>query len=410
MQSAAPGRAWCWADRQQTNLLGALAHRQPVPRPLRCGCARRQAGTGLYGAAAAGPGIAGAPAGHCTGRTRHAQRNFCRASHARLPRVRPPRPGCCSKPVRPRPLRRLSGPAGARAGQGAAAAARPCPAAPPGGIRIAIVRQRKQGPPSKARRADQKRGWPRTVKSGAAAPGPGLASAPRPAALSASAAGRAPGRRPPRRRARAGRAARCPARAARPARWASLRWPPRPTAAPAARAAPQAAAARRRWWPPSRARGRRAGSRAARWRTAAGCRRAPPPSRRPRCLRPCPRLRARGARQRGLPLDGRPHALPGRMHTREQASKGSRPRRRGALVLPLPKPDEKVPTPALPPAALTGTSASAACVLSRPETSCAPAAARARPWGGRHGSAATALRRAARGASTHLGSASRTPS
>ncbi len=98
-------------------------------------------------AAAAGPGIAGAPAGHCTGRTRHAQRNVCRASHAGLPRprVRPPRPGSCSKPVRPRPLRGLLGPAGARAGQGAAAAARPRPATRPADIRIAIVRQRKQG-------------------------------------------------------------------------------------------------------------------------------------------------------------------------------------------------------------------------------------------------------------------------
>lgn len=43
----------------------------------------------------------------------------------------------------------------------------------------------------------------------------------------------------------------------------------------------------------------------------------------------------------------------------------------GAL-LPL-KPEEKAPTPLCPPAPATGTSASAACVFSRPETSCAPA-------------------------------------
>ena len=43
----------------------------------------------------------------------------------------------------------------------------------------------------------------------------------------------------------------------------------------------------------------------------------------------------------------------------------------GAL-LPL-KPEEKAPTPLCAPAAFTGTSASAACAFSRPDTSCAPA-------------------------------------
>ena len=49
----------------------------------------------------------------------------------------------------------------------------------------------------------------------------------------------------------------------------------------------------------------------------------------------------------------------------------------GAL-LPLLKPEEKAPTPLCSPAVFTGTSASAACVFSRPDTSCAPAGTGAR--------------------------------